>query len=146
MNKAEYARYRKSSWWLSRSARRIALANGQCEFRPEIDYGRPDKGPFYGERCTKTTGLQVHHLNYGPLRAEKDSDLEVLCGFHHVVRHVMGLVCDVCSDMPIVTDEDEAIALVEEACQSYDVSTPTLDMIDVDTTCWHCEDMFATND
>jgi hypothetical protein len=74
-SKADYRRYLQSPEWWARRARRLEVAGHQCEFR---EYVADHKG-YYRKRCTATADLQVHHLAYDRLGAERDSDLEVLC-------------------------------------------------------------------
>lgn len=71
MTKAKYRRYLRTKHWQKVRLRRLALAGYACE--------QPG--------CKVRTGLEVHHLHYSTLRAEKDSDLEVLCREHHQLRH-----------------------------------------------------------
>ncbi len=50
----------------------LRLAGFQCQ------HIYPD-----GSRCPTKTGLQVHHLSYAREGDELESDLQVLCDFHH---------------------------------------------------------------
>jgi hypothetical protein len=90
----------------------LALAEYRCEFQPVEDDGR-GKHSWLGERCIETTGLEVHHLDYARLGAERDEDLEVLCRFHHQVRHAEAATCAIC-DEPIFPTQDDAIDWVED--------------------------------
>jgi hypothetical protein len=117
MNKTEYQRYLQSSHWTQVRARRLAAAGYQCEFKPIVGGENDMKhGPYYGERCTATYGLEVHHKHYQSLGREKNQDLEVLCRFHHLVREAVGsLDCPECGDGPMNYDEADILEAVNEA-------------------------------
>jgi hypothetical protein len=131
MQKADYQRYLASLYWWGVKERRLAVAGHRCEFRPVIgDWDRKIGYPL-GERCNKTTNLQVHHLHYGSLGAEKDEDLEVLCRFHHLVREaVSDLDCPLCCDGPMQYEEDEIIEIVRRAIdEAGGINLVSLDQI-----------------
>ena len=64
-----YQEYLRTSHWRRRRKTKINNAGGVCQ------------------QCGTNKNLQVHHLHYKSLWAEKDKDLEVLCGECHALRH-----------------------------------------------------------
>jgi hypothetical protein len=61
--------YLRTSWWLHRREVALKKAGRKCA------------------QCGASTRLQVHHLSYDRLGAERDSDLEVLCDPCHEKHH-----------------------------------------------------------
>jgi hypothetical protein len=120
MTKAQYQKYLQTPHWWKTRDRRLEVAGHVCEFRPMLNW-EPKHGGYPGDRCTSTKGLAVHHRHYDSLGREEDSDLEVLCRFHHLVRHASTYECPTCCDSWDVFEED-AIAAVETAVQ--DAGTP----------------------
>jgi hypothetical protein len=137
MNKTEYQHYLQTPQWAATRARRLAKAANQCEF--QITKGH-DPEYQYHIRCTATTNLHVHHLNYRSLSAESDSDLIVLCHFHHLVQHVLEAECELCG-YEIVFHQCDAVAMVESAIETYGDDAP-LDAI-LPEFCDSCEDMLS---
>jgi hypothetical protein len=72
---AGYLEYLKSTWWLKRRERRLALSGFRCEHMVD------------GRRCGETEGLEVDHLHYDTLGCEADEDLAVRCCGHHDEKH-----------------------------------------------------------
>lgn len=101
----DYRKYLSSGRWRHRRRDRLIKA-AVCEFEPEDDPG---------ERCTVSHGLEVHHRHYNTLGHEADEDLEVLCGFHHAVRHVLEAACVICHNN-VVESEEDAIDIVTAEC------------------------------
>ncbi len=131
----EYQKYLRSVHWQDRRARRIVLAEGQCEFRECISGGGKW---WHGQRCTETTRLEVHHLHYNSLGAERDGDLEVLCRKHHLVRSIGDVECQTCFDS-FGVDDDQLIEIVEQAIrENGGVENVTLDMLDLSGLCSYC--------
>jgi hypothetical protein len=62
MSKAEYQKYLQSTWWQGRRERRLKVAEGRCEFRPEEHFD--GKHLYLGDRCVETKRLEVHHKHY----------------------------------------------------------------------------------
>jgi hypothetical protein len=142
INKREYQLYLRSDHWQKTRLRRLTVAGHQCEFKEET--GQYKSYSLYGPRCTETADLEVHHLHYRSLGAEKDEDLEVLCRFHHLVREVCQVECQYCGEA-VVVDDDVAIDIVKRSAQEYNVPISQLStvMLDVDSTCWSCEETFT---
>ena len=140
MTKGEYTRYLQTADWQNRRARRLKVAGCRCEFRPIVD----ERGHHecLGERCTATTDLQVHHLHYRSLGVEADRDLEVLCRFHHLVRHITNQECEYCGEI-VQVDEGEAIERVEEAIGNRSASAVTLEDIAWDNVCDYCDEVLT---
>lgn len=65
----QWAKYLESDHWKRRRARAVLLAEWACQL------------------CKSTKDLQVHHNTYERLGGELDSDLIVLCGYHHKWYH-----------------------------------------------------------
>jgi len=65
----EYIAYINSKEWYRRRAGRLVARNFSCE------------------RCGSNVALQVHHRTYRRLGAEREEDLEVLCGLCHREHH-----------------------------------------------------------
>jgi hypothetical protein len=143
MTRADYEHYLQSADWAATRLRRLNLAEHQCEFREELDW-HPKHGAIYGERCKETTRLEVHHLHYDSLGAERDEDLEVLCRFHHLVRHVYRrAVCEYC-DEATVTDDGDAIDIVKQAVADYGgIDKVMVDALDVPGVCNACDHMLS---
>lgn len=139
MNKASYQQYLRSSAWCVTRQRRLAVSGNRCEFRPDEGWDRK-VGTLYGERCGAIDGLDVHHLHYRTLGVEQDADLEVLCRFHHLVRHVTSVECSYCGET-VQTDGDVAVEMVEEAIASAggDIRNVDLENILFDDVCDHCD-------
>ena len=115
MNKAQYQRYLNSPHWRQRREKRVLVAGGRCEFRPDSGNWDRKYGTLYGDRCNRDTNLEVHHRHYDSIGAEKDEDLEVLCRFHHLVREAVGsLDCPECGD-PMQYEEEDIVFQVKEA-------------------------------
>lgn len=91
-----YRLYMQSPAWRARRARSLKLADYRCEV----------VGPD-GRQCPRTRSLNVHHLTYERLGQERDTDLEVLCWFHHMVAHLLWKACTSCRE-PCLGDEDVA--------------------------------------
>jgi hypothetical protein len=138
MNKGQYQKYLQSSEWAATRQRRLTVAGSRCEFRECEGWHNNDY--IYGERCAAIMDLQVHHLRYNTIGAERDIDLEVLCRFHHLVRHAAATECNYCGD-DVLTDDAAAIDAVNEAIAAVgdDISKVTLDDICVHDVCAHCE-------
>ena len=112
MEKNGYQRYLQSPQWGATGERRLTTAGHRCEFRPALGWGRK-LGTQYGERCTTTQHLNVHHRHYRTRGAERAEDLEVLCRFHHLARHVTSVECD-CGEI-VQVDDNVTIEIVKEA-------------------------------
>lgn len=76
-----YTAYLASPAWRAWRASRLALAGNRCEF--DLD----------GVRCVRIVSLEVHHETYERLGHEQDSDLTVLCWFHHQLEHLLWKRC-----------------------------------------------------
>lgn len=144
LGKQEYAKYRSSSVWRATRDRRLAAAEYRCEFRPTIGDWHPRRGYAYGDRCTNAVGLEVHHLTYERLGAERNEDLEVLCRFHHLVRHAFAVAeadCETCGDGPRSVDEDDVIAAVEDAVREAKGNVDLVGIEDIEDVghCGYCE-------
>ena len=133
-SKAEYQKYLQSPSWQTTRTRRLKLAGGQCEFRP---YHEAHKS-WFGDRCTETNGLEVHHQHYRTLGAERDEDLEVLCRVHHLVHTIKQLECEYCGEF-IFQHEDDARELVEATVEYCEIKDLTLDMVDPPGCCDYCD-------
>jgi hypothetical protein len=125
-----YRTYLASPEWAAVRERRIAAADGRCEFVEqaasdrtddtgrclaveESEFERSERERYYGHSLQESV-LQVHHLNYDTLGAERDCDLAVFCRFHHLVVHVLERAkCQRCG-APLIAGENEAIELVED--------------------------------
>lgn len=127
----QYRNYLNSAAWHKRRRQRLLLADGKCEFCPTLEY---KWHLIPGDRCSSTDRLEVHHLHYNTLGHEADSDLEVLCRKHHILRHVMETTCEWC-DEPIYHHEDDAIAAVESAVDLYGINNLTLECVFVSSLC-----------
>jgi hypothetical protein len=137
---SKYDDYLASPGWQKRRAQRLVAAGYCCEFR---EYVVVDiKHDHYADRCRETSGLQVHHLNYERIGAERDDDLEVLCRFHHLVRHVAATVCMYCGDGTVPFDDD-AIQIVKQAIEAAG-GIDRVDPRSIDCApgiCDHCDHM-----
>jgi len=144
MTRAEYQRYLQLPAWRMTRDRRLALAGYRCEFRP--DFGPRDG---LGERCAEASRLEVHHLHYGSLGAEQHCDLEVLCRFHHLVRHVEKACCERCGESAVnnVTDDD-AIEIVQARVDDYGgvVDHVTVEDLDIPEYCDYCDHVLTKDD
>jgi hypothetical protein len=139
---SQYQQYLQSATWQTTRLRRVVNAGNRCEFRPEIgDFGNAKHGPLLGDRCTATCNLNVHHLRYDTLGQERDVDLEVLCRFHHLVRHARAVECAQCGD-EVGICEGDAIATVREAVIGVggDINKVTLNDVCLNNLCDGCED------
>ena len=76
--KCHYDAYLKSSRWERVRDRAIRMAGKQCQQCGK----QADRG-----KNGQPTGLNVHHLSYDRLGAEKDDDLIVLCRGCHAALH-----------------------------------------------------------
>ena len=138
MNKQEYLRYLESAHWKKTRAAKLIVAGGQCEFRPIVGE-HPKHGFFYGNRCSSRQRLQVHHLHYGSIGAEKNEDLEVLCKFHHLVRHASCCTCSICGEA-IEIEEEDAIDQVKQAVRDRNgIDNVTFDDVQPDGFCSYCD-------
>lgn len=70
-----YQEYLASPHWQRTRARALEAAAEQCEWISSDG------------RCQSTKNLNVHHLTYENLGAEKPEDLQVLCRRHHEQVH-----------------------------------------------------------
>jgi hypothetical protein len=131
MDRATYQKYLQSSAWRRTRDRKLIAADNRCQFRPCKGWYKTDY--ILGERCAATRNLQVHHLHYNTLGAERDSDLEVLCRFHHLVRHVASIECAYCGET-IETDDDIAADMVSEAIAAVGGN---IDNVNLDDLSWH---------
>ena len=95
-----YERYTKSNEWKAVRQRRLARAGYCCEHVDTTFDGK------YQVRCQRRKYLTVHHLHYGSLGAEEDTDLEVLCWAHHMAHHLMCCTCRRCQQPVFVSIED----------------------------------------
>jgi hypothetical protein len=143
MSKDRYQEYLQSPWWQQRRQLRLEVAGHVCEFRPDEGWDH-NIGTLYGERCNATRNLEVHHKNYRSLHAERDEDLEVLCCFHHLVRHITSVECDRCGET-IQLDDDVAEDMVREAIAGEDGNVRAVDPanIDVGGLCDYCDHMMS---
>lgn len=96
-----YRQYINSPGWRARKKARIAKAGGRCEF--VIKTYTP--GGVVETRCPRTHYLCVHHNTYARLGAEYDSDLDVLCWFHHQLEHLLWKRCYLCGQPALQNDE-----------------------------------------
>lgn len=64
-----YGEYLRTPEWKLRRQQKLEQANYRCQ------------------KCGKTQGLEVHHLNYERIGFEWDADLIVLCEKHHDQAH-----------------------------------------------------------
>lgn len=64
--------YLRSEWWKQRRLLALMNAGKSCEV------------------CFAQRGLEVHHITYKNLEAEKDEDLMVLCQECHDAAHAIG--------------------------------------------------------
>lgn len=94
-----YNQYLKTPWWIER--RRLKLQQQPvCEFHA----------------CTVGTKLIIHHLSYKNFFGERDSELQVLCHFHHMVRELQKKKCARCTRL-LVASEQEATEILHWAMQ-----------------------------
>jgi hypothetical protein len=132
-----YQHYLQSPAWQTTRERRLDASGHRCEFRPLLDW-EPKHGGRYGPRCVAIGPLDVHHRHYRSVGAEQDSDLEVLCRFHHLVRHVTRVECAYCGET-VETDDETAIAMVEEAVANVDsIHDVELDALPLNNVCGVC--------
>ena len=136
MTRAEYQRYLQSPEWRATRQRRLTAAGNRCEFCQDMGH---HKGDWHGPRCTATDDLNVHHLHYDSLGAEQDTDLEVLCRFHHLVRHASNYECPTCCDAWSIPDDD-AIEAVERAMEAAggDIAEVTPEQVLDFINCSYC--------
>jgi hypothetical protein len=136
----DYQQYLRSPAWRATRVRRLAASGYRCEFVSETDNPR-----HCGARCGATTGLEVHHRHYRSLGVERDDDLKVLCGFHHLVTHVLGVECERCGEATV--DETFAVELVREAIEDAgDIGKVELANIDVPGLCDYCDHVMNEDD
>lgn len=110
-----YRTYINSTKWKMKRAARIIKAGHRCEFATES-----------GGRCVRTRSLTVHHNTYERLGNELDTDLDVLCWFHHMVAHLLWVYCKKCSEPLLSTDvEAERWLLAELQSLRVDVNKIT---------------------
>jgi hypothetical protein len=76
-----YDDYLKSTHWQRTRLQRLLRANLDNTFNV-IQCDRPECGMWF-----PLGYVEVHHINYKRLNRERMSDLEVLCGSCHGVRH-----------------------------------------------------------
>lgn len=98
-SRAEQEKYRKylsSPEWRRRKRKRLAQAGSRCEFE------------LAGKRCPRRRYLMVHHSTYVRLGHERDSDLDVLCAFHHYLEHLLWKRCKKCKQACLGDDEGAA--------------------------------------
>jgi hypothetical protein len=116
MTKAEYASYLQSPHWRRTRARALAQAGYQCTYQFVTWDGYKT---CETHRCPNQKHLQVHHLNYEWLWAERDEDLEVLCRDCHLLRH---LTCEACGESLFADiDEQDMWERLRTECQeSYE--------------------------
>jgi hypothetical protein len=103
MNRSAYQQYLQSPLWRSTRERRLHVAGNRCEF----------------EGCGRTFGLEVHHVSYERLGRELDSDMEVVCRFHHLARHTLNIGCVICGEA-VIEDDEEACDVVRQAVAEVD--------------------------
>lgn len=65
----DYQHYLTTVHWEKTRARKVAQVNYKCE------------------KCSRTSGLEVHHLTYARLGEERLEDLQVLCPVCHRKAH-----------------------------------------------------------
>lgn len=94
---AKYAAYLQSPAWRVKAHNKRVQVGDRCEFLLG-----PPGGVFI--RCRRTALLQVHHRTYERLGEEWDSDLEVLCWFHHLLTHLLWKRC-ACGEPCLDNDE-----------------------------------------
>ena len=97
-----YRAYINSTAWRQRRAARIAQAGHRCEWVTLVSVV-----PENRVRCERTRYLCVHHNTYERLGAERDSDLDVFCWFHHMLEHLLWKKCATCGAPAL---EDEIVA------------------------------------
>ena len=95
-----YALYLKSAEWKARKSSRIRKAGNRCEFVTTEHLPEGD----VSVRCQRTRHLCVHHNTYVRLGAERDSDLDVYCWFHHMLEHLFWKKCEICKEPCLGTD------------------------------------------
>jgi hypothetical protein len=111
MNKADYQNYLASAHWQAIRERKLSSVDHRCEFRAIVTHAYDPS-----QRCAETKNLQVHHLHYQSIGNEWNSDLEVLCPFHHLVREAIGnLDCPECGDGPMQYDESDILEEIQRA-------------------------------
>jgi len=103
--RAEYVKYLASPWWFARRQRRLLSAGNQCEWK-RVVYDHPAEGTLYGDRCTVTARLEVHHKTYATLGREADDDLDVLCNAHHIASHLASASCKLCGEPAFYWESD----------------------------------------
>jgi hypothetical protein len=129
----EYSAYLKSPHWRTRRLTRMVMADGQCEFQPY-----DERTQRWGERCSASKNLEVHHLHYRTLGEEADDDLEVLCRIHHLMREAQKFECRWCGER--IYSEEEALTLVEGAVSFHGPGqTLSIDSLDTRSRCEACE-------
>ena len=89
---AFYRAYLNSPAWRAKKTLRIARAGGRCEWETTVDVASDAR-----VRCPRTRYLCVHHNTYERLGAERDSDLDVYCWFHHMLEHLLWKKCGMCA-------------------------------------------------
>jgi hypothetical protein len=102
--RARYSAYLRSAAWKARRESRLQKAGHRCEF-VLTSYGGPQ---ISRERCERRRYLTVHHNNYERLGHESDTDLSVLCWFHHMIEHLLWKACSCCRQ-PVLESDDKAI-------------------------------------
>lgn len=134
-----YRDYLQTQQWYATRDRRLRAAGFRCEFE------------LNSKRCDGTHSLNVHHRNYQRLGAELDSDLEVLCRLHHLVRHMTDAECEGCG-APLVDDDSEALDLIAQHQREYGSGLPSLVDLGLKRArhddvllCWHCDDKFSAD-
>jgi hypothetical protein len=113
------------------------VAGHRCEF--SADLVSASGRPFDGDRCRKTTDLEVHHSNYSRFGHERDEDLEVLCKLHHLVRHVRNAECRVCHTW-FFEDDVEPLELVKAAVKGNDSNIGGLSAEEIVESAGYLED------
>jgi hypothetical protein len=129
MDYRSYQNYLLSAQWRAHREHRLESAGHRCEYMVDQWPDRP--GKTWSERCDATDALEVHHLHYGSLGAEADGDLEVLCRFHHLLTHMMGVTCKISGEC-VYDHEQDAIFDLECAVERMGgIENVTIDDIDI---------------
>ena len=118
MSKRDYQRYLQSAAWQATRERRLDVSGHQCEFRPLLDWN-PKHGGRYEARDVWRLVLSMSIIAITGASARSGMRIwEVLCRFHHLVRHATRTECVYCGEIIEIDDKtaDEIVADVV-SCQ-----------------------------
>ena len=118
---AFYRAYLQSTAWKRRRQSKLSQADYRCEFRT----ARPRAGQPHPERCCQNRFLEVHHNTYERLGREVDSDLDVLCWFHHMLEHLLWKRCSLCGQ-PCLGDEERGELWLQSVLATLEINLDDL--------------------